>query len=94
MIFLTYIKELKHGKIDAKWLNSLVLDLADNIGRNSKEKQKIEKLFHYPFSGNFSINNENDILNTNSNAWLYLLNLGNSEVSAPIMKEIMAILNR
>ncbi len=94
VICLSHIKELKHGKISAQWLNSLVLDLASNIGRTPEEKQKIKNLFHYPFGENFSTNDKNDVLNTNSKGWLYLLNLGNEKVSKEIEQEVKKVLNR
>ncbi len=94
IIYISHIKELKHGKIAAQQLNSLVLDLANNIGETPEEKQKIEDLFHYPLQGNVSETDINNVLDTNSNAWLYLLNTGNSEVSGAIEKEVKRILNR
>ncbi len=94
IIFLSHIKEMKHGKANAKWLNALILDLANSIGRNPEEKQKIKSLFGYPIKENFSDKEIENILNTNSNAWLHLVNLGNREVSKPIEDEIKAILSR
>ncbi len=94
VIFLSRIKELKHGKITAQQLNSLVLDLANAVGKTPEERQKIKSLFHYPLRGNISETDANNVLNTNSDAWLYLLNAGNAEINGAVEKEVKKILNR
>ncbi len=88
-IYFSWVSSCAHKDITAKDVNNLIEELSDKIGRSSEEKDKIKRMFGYPISDSTSKEGLLFVIDPKkgSNAWLYLVNMGNKEVEEPIRTE-------